>query len=866
MNISKYLLQFCLAFALSMLPATAQVSVLTQHNDNARTGANLQEMVLTPANVNVNRFGKLFTRTVSSRIWAQPLYVPNVAITGKGTHNVVYTMTEIGDAYAFDADDPAQSEPLWTRRLLPPNTTFEFSVGSPTIDVSTNTIYLTVKSILNGAHQFHLHALDIRSGANKPNSPVLINISVPGNGKGSVNGVMRMLPLSQKQRPGLLLANGNVYLAFGGSVDEYDPNAVWNGWVVSYNAATLQQTAAFCVSPDANGGGIWQANNGLAADAQGNIYFSTGNGNNNPSSFSASSGGRDYGNSIVKLSPASSGLKVVDWFAPWNQDFIERADQDIASCGPMLIPGTNLLITGEKLGRLFLLDRSNLGHFNAANNNQIKQEIQAVRGHLHGSPVYWEGANGKHIYVWSEHDFPKAFKFNGSILDPSPASKGTFPAPPGMTGAMLSLSANSTQNGILWANLPWQGDANKGVVPGVLRAFDANDLRKELWNSEQLPSRDDFGDYSKFSCPTIANGKVYAATFSNQLAVYGLLPTNISKPATPANLTATAGLSQVNLNWSAATRATSYTVKRATSSGGPYIVVGSSVLTTNYTDKSVVDGTKYYYVVSASNEGGESANSNEASATPFHAAPGTIISLNFVGGSATNGTPAGLANDEVAGEIAAPQWNNAPTNEGNLTALKDNAGAATSAATTWTCLNTASTEISESAGNRRMMKGYLSGNNTSLTQVQVTNIPANFTSGGYDVYVYTDGINPTATRTGDFTIGNSTLRATDEQNLNFEDTFVQAGSSEIGNYVVFTNLTSNSFILSATPGVSTDTTPRAPLNGFQIVAHQNGLSQPGAPTNLKSHRGQWSRWLNMGSRARRDKLHFAPRHFAHRPV
>ena len=826
-----------LLLILFSIQVSAQVSVLTQHNDNARTGANLQETILTPSNVNVNQFGKLFTRTVSSRIWAQPLYVPGVAVAGKGTHNVIYVMSQVGDVYAFDADDPAQNAPLWKRSLITAPLTVEYSVGTPVIDGATNTIYLTVKSVLNGAHQFHLHALDIRSGANKPNSPVLINISVPGNGKGSVNGVMKMLPLSQKQRPALLLANGNVYASFGGSVDEYDPNAIWNGWVVSYNAATLQQNAAFCVAPDANGGGIWQANNGLAADAQGNIYFSTGNGNNAPSSFTANSGGRDYGNCIVKLSPASAGLQVLDWFAPWNADYIERADQDIASCGPMLIPGTNLLITGEKLGRLFLLNRSNLGHFNAANNNQIVQEVQTLRGHLHGSPVYWESANGKHIYVWSEHDYPKSFAFNGSTLVPTPASMGTFPAPPGMTGAMLSLSANGAQNGILWAYLPWQGDANKSVVPGVMRAFDANDLTKELWNSYQLKARDDSGDFGKFSCLTVANGKVYAASFSNQLVAYGLLPVTTTAPSPPANLTASAGLSQVSLNWSAAARAISYNVKRATTSGGPYVVIASSVLTTNYVDKAIVDGTRYYYVVSAANEAGQSGNSNEATATPFHAAPGTVISLNFVGGSATNGTPANLAATEVAGFIPSVSWNNAPSKSGTLSALKDNAGNATASGTSWTCLNTTSTEISEAAGDKRMMKGYLSGNNTSLTQVEISNLPSSFTANGYDVYVYADGVNPTATRTGDYTIGNSTLRATDELNLNFDGTFVQAGSSEFGNYVVFTNLTGSNFTLSATPGVSTDTTPRAPLNGLQIVAHQNGLSAPDAPTNLKAVAG-----------------------------
>lgn len=829
------------------LQVSAQTSVLTQHNDNARTGANLQETVLTPSNVNVNQFGLLFTRTVSSLVWSQPLYVANVAIPNKGTRNVFYVMTEIGDMYAFDADNSSETAPLWQRKLIAPPLGLEFSVGTPTIDPAAGTIFLTVKSTYNGAAQFRLHALDIKTGTDRSGSPVLIQATVPGNGPGSIGGKQSFRASSQKQRPGILLSNGYVYLGFGGSVDEFDPNALWKGWVLAYNASTLKQAAVFCVSPDANGGGIWQANNGLASDAQGNIYFSTGNGNNNPPSFNAATGGRNYGNSILKLSPASAGMGVLDWFTPWDQDFLERADQDIASCGPMLIPNTNLLVTGEKQGRLFLLNRSNMGHFRASDNSQIAQEIKgAVRGHLHGSPLYWNGPLGQHIYVWSEHDYAKAFKFNGSALSTAPVMKSTMPAPPGMPGAMLSLSANGATNGIVWANLPWQGDANQNIVPGVLRALDANDLSKELWNSQQLASRDAFGLFAKFSCPTIANGKVYLSTFSNKIGVYGLLPTT-TKPGAPSNLTATGGLSRVSLNWSAASGAISYNIKRATTKGGPYTIVARSVMAPNYLDTAVVNGQTYYYVVSASNAGGESGNTNEATARPFAPAPGTVLSIDYVGGSATNGTPAAMGTTEVSGVVAVANWNAARANQGNLNGLVANGGATTGVNTSWTCLNTSSTEIAEAAGNARMMKGYLSGNNTSLTQVQVSNIPSSFTSAGYDVYVYTDGINPTATRTGDFVIGNTTLRATDELNLNYDGTFVKAGSSEVGNYVVFTNLTGSNFTLNAVPGVSTDTTPRAPLNGIQIVAHQTGSLLPGAPTNLVATAGDKRVGLSWGA-------------------
>jgi hypothetical protein len=820
------------------LPSMAQVSVLTQHNDNARTGANLQETTLKTDNVNVARFGKLFTRTVSSIVWAQPLYVPNVAIANKGTRNVLYVMTEVGDVFAFDADNAAESAPLWERYLIvgTPGLGLDYSVGCPVIDLASNTIFLVVKLRgVSGAPQFRLHALDIRSGADRPNSPVTITASVPGTGRGSVNGVQTLRPGSQKQRPGLLLANGNVYIAFGASVDELDPNAIWNGWVIAYNATTLQRTAAFMVSPDANGGGIWHAAGGLAADAQGNVYAVTGNGQNNPNSFSAGSGGRDYGNSIIKLSPS---LTLLDYFTPFNQEFMERTDQDLGSGGPMLVPGTNLLVSGEKLGSLYIVDRSNMGRYNPNNNNQIVQNWQAVNGHLHGAPAYWNGPNGPHIYVWSENDFFKAFKFNGTSFNTTPAMKSTFPNAPGMPGGMLSLSANGATagSGIIWASMPLKGDANKGIVPGIVRAFDANNLGNELWNSEQLSARDRVGNFAKFACVTVANGKVYVPTFSNQIHCYGLLPT-AAVPGAPTNLTATGGFSRVDLSWTAPNGATSYNIKRATSSTGAYSTIARNVTATKFADTGVTNGRTYYYVISAVSSGGEGANSNQANARPFAPAGGTVISIDFVGGGATNGTPSAMAASEVAGVVAVSHWNAATGNVGSLSTLTTNGGGSVAAGATWTCLNTSSTPIAESPGNFRMMKGYLSGNNTSQTQVRVTGLPASFTSAGYDVYVYVDGGNPTATRTGNYVIGGTTLTATDGENMDFYGVFTQTNPGDVSNYIVFRNLTSADFTLDAVPGESTDTTPRAPVNGIQIVQRQTLPIPPTTPLNLTATPG-----------------------------
>lgn len=522
---------------------TTQVNVLTQHNDNGRTGANLNETTLNTVNVNVGQFGKLFSRTVDGQIYAQPLYVSQVNFGSRGIHNVVYVATEKNNLYAFDADDPNASAPLWQVNFgtpVPVKNVGELVdineyvgiTSTPVIDLATRTLYCVAKTKQGGSYPQKLHALDITTGQEKFGGPILIGGSVPGTGDGTRRGTITFDSLRHLNRPGLLLHNGYLYIAFGshGDVRPYQ------GWVFSYNAANLQQVAVFNTTPDTWGGATWQSGQGLAADATG-VYSMTANGH-----FDGDIGGRNLSSSFLKLGGPS--LNLADWFSPYNADALDSSNEDLASAGPLLLPGTNLLVGGGKEGVLYLIDRGNMGHFRAGANSQIVQDFQAGAGHIHGSPVYWNSPQyGPLVYLWTEDDALKAFRFVNGIFQTAPVATGSITAPDGMPGAILSVSANggTVGSGIVWASLPFSGDANTATVPGVLRAFDASNVGIELWNSMQDPSRDDLGNFAKYTPPTIANGKVYLATFSNQLVVYGLNPSTPNTAPTVASVSPISG-------------------------------------------------------------------------------------------------------------------------------------------------------------------------------------------------------------------------------------------------------------------------------------------------------------------------------------
>jgi uncharacterized repeat protein (TIGR02543 family) len=533
------------ALALFLPSLAAGIDVVTQHNDSGRTGQNLSETILTPSNVNVNLFGKLFARAVDGQIYAQPLYLSNLTIQG-GTHNVVFVATMHNSVYAFDADDPGASTALWQVNLGTPVPSRDISSGytdispeigilaTPVIDTANGIIYVVAKTknLSNSSYHFQLHALDVLTGQEKfSNSPVEITAQVSGTGAGSSGGQVSLSPLFHLNRPGLLLMNGVVYLAFG-SLGDIPP---YHGWVLGYNANSLQQVSVFNTTPNGSNGAIWQAGNGLMGDAAGNIYFMTGNG-----TFDANNtGGTEYGDSIVKLSTAS-GLTVADYFTPFNQASLNSADEDLGSGGPMALPGTNLLVGMGKDGVLRLVNTQNMGKFNSSTNNDV-QEFQAYTGGLEymTGPIYWNSpSNGPVVYLWGPGDVLKSFSFTGSLFQTTPVARGTVTEFAGSTNAVpLSLSANGSQagTGIIWGPAAYNANSNPTTVPGIMHAFDATTL-VELWNSRQNLARDDVGNYAKFTPSTVANGKVYVPTFSNQLVVYGLLGFSVTTSTLPTGV------------------------------------------------------------------------------------------------------------------------------------------------------------------------------------------------------------------------------------------------------------------------------------------------------------------------------------------
>ncbi len=515
---------------------TNYAGMFTQHNDNARTGQNLNETVLTTGNVNKNQFGKLFSYPVDGYVYAQPLYMANVLISGQAYHNVVYVATEHASVYAFDADGSSNT-PLWQTSFINPaagittvpagdasagngvgDITPEIGItGTPVIDPIRGVIYVVAntKEVSGSTVNYvqRLHALDITTGAEMPHSPTVIRASVPGTGKGTDGmGNVPFNPLRQNQRPGLLLLNDVVYIAWS-SHEDINP---FHGWVIGYDTATLQQVAAYNNSPNNQGDGIWMSGGGLAADDSGDIYFASGD------NQGSKSGSPDYNNSFEKLS-TGSGLAVADFFAPFNRAALSAANEDLGSGGPILLPDQptspiHLLVGGGKDGTIFLIDRDNMGGFDPNdNNNQAVQSLPNVVGQIHGLPAFWQS----NIYFVAVNDVPKAFLLYNGLLSTAPIAAAPEKGY-GYPGATPTISANGAANGILWA-LRTGTYGQKPPGPGVLEAYDAANVSHILYTSSQAGTRDNAGPAVKFTVPTVANGKVYVGT-QNQLDIYGLLP------------------------------------------------------------------------------------------------------------------------------------------------------------------------------------------------------------------------------------------------------------------------------------------------------------------------------------------------------
>lgn len=499
-------------------------SVLTYHNDLGRTGQNLNETLLTPANVTPPTFGKLFSDSIDGQAYAQPLYIPNLTISGQGAHNVVYVATENDTVYAFDAD--RVGSPLWHTSLLLNGgsavSSGDTSCGqivpqigitsTPVIDLNSNTLYAVAMTKEGSSYFQRLHALDITTGQEKLGGPVVITATVTGSGAGSSGGKITFDALSQLNRPGLALVNGIVYIAFGSHCDVFP----YHGWMFAYSASNLGQIAVYNTTPNGSQAAIWQTGDAPAVDSGNNLYVMTGNG-----TFDADGGGVDFGDSFLKLTMSGSSLGLSDYFTPFDQANLDSSDQDVGSGGPLVLadqPGTHphLLVGASKPGTIYLLNRDNMGHYcsGCSSDTQIVQSLPGAIRSSFGTPAYWNG----NVYFLGSGDALKAFSLTNGLLSTSPTSHAVNGF--GFPGATPSVSANGTINGIVWA---LQNDA-AGSGPAVLHAYDATNVATELYNSNQAAAgRDTAGFAVKFTVPTVVNGKVYVGT-ATELDVFGLLP------------------------------------------------------------------------------------------------------------------------------------------------------------------------------------------------------------------------------------------------------------------------------------------------------------------------------------------------------
>ena len=512
-----------LAGLLAFVPAVGQV--VTSQYDNLRTGANLSETVLTPRNVNAQLFGKLGALRVDGQVFAQPLYVPGVEIPGKGRHDVLFVATEHDSVYAFDASRPSDP-PLWQASLLDsqrgvtPLSNHDVScpfiepemgiTSTPVIDLKTGTLYVLARTMIRHAlssneYFQHVHALAITTGVEKFGGPKAISASVPGKGDGSSGGQVPFDNLRENPRAALLLTNDVLYLSWASSCDR----GPYHGWVMAYDPATLAQKAVLNVTPDGNEGGIWSSDTGLAADAAGNVFLPTGNG-----TFNASTGGKDYGDSVLKLSLQGSSLAVADYFTPHDQEHLADTDLDLGSGGPTLLPDQSgphrhLLLEPSKDFKFYVIDRDAMGKFHS-DRDAVVQTVKMAGGG-YGALAYWNG----HAYFASERESLCDYSLSNGEVRQVACSEVKFEG----HGATPTISANGTKDAVVWAV---SASARGGGRAAVLYAFDAGKVGQPIYSSEQNASRDQAATATRFAMPIVANGRVYFGA-NGEVEVYGLL-------------------------------------------------------------------------------------------------------------------------------------------------------------------------------------------------------------------------------------------------------------------------------------------------------------------------------------------------------
>jgi hypothetical protein len=674
------------------------VSILQYHNDASGTGQNLSESILNQSNVNSTSFGKLFSTSVDGQVYAEPLYDSGVDITTgayQGIHNVVFVATENDSLYAMDATTGTvlwQDSFLGTNVVAVPSANVDSSditpeigiTSTPVIDPANNVLYLTAKTMetrSDGTHYvYRLHAINISNGSEALGGPAVIadtlsntypdpsegvndtfisGPSVNGNGDGNVNGVITFDARIQMQRPAVTLVNETIngtttpviFLGFASHGDQ----GPYHGWLLAYDALNLSLVGVFNTAPNSQSGvssdnppyidqsGIWQSGGQITSDASGNVYVMTGNGafdtTLNTAGFPANG---NYGDSFVKIAmdPTTTptnqnvngwGLKVVDYFTPYNQATLNTSDGDVGDTAPMLLPASvgssthqDLLIGGTKAGTVYLLDANNMGKFNATANNDV-QEI-SLSNKIYGNLSYYDGM----IYVGYTNGDELAYSISGAHINTTPVSTPDTYSYPNPT-TTISADGSNTATSVAW-------EIEYSTSTGQLRAYDANNISKEIYTSAQASgSRDSPGATVKFTVPTVANGMVYVGA-SAALVGYGLMSPTLKPP----EITAAEALSPTNvyLSWEpdGSTNPSAYEIERSpTGAGGSYTVldtVDATVL--SYNDTSVTENQMFYYTVVALS--GSNASRPSAAAlvtTPLNmptGLAGAVIS--------SNGTPA----------------------------------------------------------------------------------------------------------------------------------------------------------------------------------------------------------------------------------